>query len=176
MGTKYRAFRHHLQLDKGMKWIVYDLPAIVRAGVERADIEQLHGLAFIDTLEASPHVDVLLASGLLQYLDVPLSELLHRLPALPRHLILNKVALRSGQTVVTLENFKCAEVPYRILNRDEFLSSIDALGYDIVDSWDIPELAHVIATHPHLGRSESRGYYARLRTADNRRAGAEAAR
>lgn len=165
MGTKYRAFRNHLNLERGMNWVIYDLPAIVRAGRVRAAQDGLRGLSFIDNLDDSPQVEVLLASGLLQYLDIPLSELLQRLPALPQHLILNKVAVRDGPTVVTLENFGCAEIPYQIRNRDEFLSSLNGLGYEIMDSWDIPDLSHVISTHPRLGKSISCGYYARLREA-----------
>jgi putative methyltransferase (TIGR04325 family) len=164
MGTKYRAFRNHLELDGGFEWVVYDLPTIVRAGRQRAKDEGLNSLRFIDTLSEAPDADVLLASGLLQFLDIPFGDLLHRLPAMPRHLLLNKVQTREGPSVVTLENFIYAEVPYQIRDRAEFLAEMDRLGYDIVDEWTIPSLSHIIPTHPHLGSSISRGYYAKLRT------------
>lgn len=164
MGTKYRAFRNHLDLDGDIEWVVYDLPTMVRAGRERAKDEGLNRLRFVDTLSEAPDADVLLASGLLQYLDIPFGDLLRQLPAMPRHLLLNKVQTREGPSVVTLENFIYAEVPYQIRNRAGFLASLDALGYDIVDEWTIPSLSHVIRTHPHLGASTSRGYYAKLRT------------
>jgi putative methyltransferase (TIGR04325 family) len=163
-GTKFRAFRNHLDLTGRLRWVIYDVPAIVRAGRERAAREGLVGLTFIDSLDDAPAADVFLASGLLQYLDIPLEDLMRRLPALPRHLLLNKVATREGPTVVTLEHFKRAEVPYRIRDRREFVSSLGALGYDVVDEWQIPELSRQIVTHPHLGLSASFGYYARLRS------------
>jgi putative methyltransferase (TIGR04325 family) len=169
MGTKYRAFRNHVNLEQRIQWIIYDLPAIVRAGRERATKDGLFGLSFIDNLDDAQEVDVLLASGLLQYLDIPLGELLRQLPAPPKHLLLNKVAIRNGPSIVTLENFGCAEVPYQIRNRDEFLSSLEELGYEIVDAWEIPELSHVISTHPRHGKSISCGYYARLRGGENQR-------
>ena len=64
--------------------------------------------------------------------------------------------------MVTLENLGLAEVPYQIRSCDEIPGDLAELGYDIVDEWVIPSLAHVIPTHPELGRSTSRGYAARL--------------
>jgi putative methyltransferase (TIGR04325 family) len=164
MGTKYRAFGNHLDLDSGIEWVVYDLPNMVRAGRQRAEGEGLSRLRFVDDLSEAPDADILLASGLLQYLDIPFDDFLRRLPALPRHLLLNKVQTREGPSVVTLENFTYAEVPYQMRNRAEFLALLDTLGYDIVDQWTIPSLSHVIRTDLYLGSSTSRGYYAKLRT------------
>lgn len=163
LGTKYRAFSRHLELEGTIDWIIYDLPAIVRVGRQFVDEGKLRGPTFIGDLSDAPDADVLLASGLLQYLDVPFDTFLKRLPALPRHLLLNKVQTREGPTVVTLENFECAEIPYQIRNRTEFLTTLGKLGYDVIDEWLIPSLSRTIQTHPHLGRSTSRGYYAKLR-------------
>lgn len=165
LGVKYRAFKRYLAWPESLRWIVYDLPSIVRAGRARAQNEGLGQLEFIDDLGAAPASDILLASGLLQYLDMPLGELLGRLVQPPRHLILNKVALREGPLVVTLENFGLAEVPYQIRPRAAFFAEIDALGYDVVDQWTVPSFAHVIPTHPELGASSSVGLYARRRGA-----------
>lgn len=162
MGTKFRAFRSLLSIDGKMDWIVYDLPAIVRAGRARAVREGLSGLSFTDDLANVAGADLFLASGLLQYLDVPLSELLGRLPSLPRHLIINKLAVRDGDTVVTLERIGKAMVPYQIRNRQDFMAELHGLGYRTVDSWTIPSLSHVIDTHPELGASQSMGLYLRL--------------
>ncbi|MFT6537936.1 MAG: hypothetical protein ACJAQU_002854 [Loktanella salsilacus] len=49
-------------------------------------------------------------------------------------------------------------------NRSIFEAQINVMGYDILDSWNIPNLGHVIATHPWLGRSESRGYVLRCKS------------
>lgn len=162
MGTKFRAFRPLLPLDGEVNWIVYDLPAIVRAGRVRAARDGLNGLTFTDDLKTVEGADLFLASGLLQYLDVPLSKLLQRLPSLPRHLIINKLAVREGETVVTLERIGMAMVPYQIRNRQNFMAELAGLGYRVVDSWSIPSLSHVIDTHPELGASQSMGLYLRL--------------
>lgn len=71
---------------------------------------------------------------------------------------------RDGPTVVTLENFGVAEVPYHIRNVGEVPAALETLGYDIIDSWTINSLTHRIQTHPELGRAVYRGYVARLRS------------
>lgn len=164
-GVKYRAFRRYLDLDR-LSWIVHDLPAQVRAG--RALIRpEDRTLSFVERLEDAPAADLLLASGLMPYLDGSLADLVRRLHAPPRYILLNKVAARRGPTVVTLENFGVAEVPYQIRNEGEVPAALESLGYDIIDSWTIESLGHTIPTHPELGRCVYRGYVARRREASN---------
>ncbi|MBS0477262.1 MAG: methyltransferase, TIGR04325 family [Proteobacteria bacterium] len=162
MGTKYRAFRNLLPLTPDFEWIVYDVPAVVRAGRERARIEGLTALRFHDRVADLPETGVLLGSGLLQYLDMPFSRFIKAMPAPPTHLVLNKVATREGESVVMLERFPGSEVPYTVLNRAEFEAELAALGYAIVDQWEIWPHSHELAS---IGRTTSRGYYAqRVRT------------
>lgn len=162
MGTKFRAFRNHLKLRPGCEWIVYDVPAIVKAGRERAEKDGLNGLSFTDDLASVKQAEIFLASGLLQYLDIPFPELIGKLQEKPQHILINKLAVRDGETVVTLENFGKALVPYQIRARKPFFDDIEKMGYRVVDQWTIPSLSHVITTHPELGRSESVGCYLTL--------------
>jgi len=165
MGTKHRAFRKHLDLENGLEWVIYDVPAVVRAGRERAHELGLDALSFVDRLEQAGDVDVMLASGVLQYIDRSFPDFMGELPHLPKHLILNKVATRDGPTVVTLQNLGVADVPYQIRDYKEFLAELDGLGYDVIDDWKIPAFSHAISTHLELGASTSRGLYAQLRDA-----------
>ncbi|MGQ0581264.1 MAG: methyltransferase, TIGR04325 family [Reyranella sp.] len=161
IGVKYRGFGPYLELEL-IDWIVYDLPAQVRAG--RAEARpQDRTLSFVERMEDAPAADVLLASGLMPYLNEPLADLVRRMRVLPRYILLNKVVTRDGPTVVTLENFGVAEVPYHIRNAREIPDALESLGYDIIDIWIIDSLAHRIQTHPELGRATYRGYVARLR-------------
>jgi putative methyltransferase (TIGR04325 family) len=161
IGVKYRAFGPYLDLGR-LEWIVYDLPALVRAGQAQARPGD-QTLSFVDRLEDAPSADVLLASGLLPYLDTPFSDLVRRMRQPPRHILLNKVVTRDGPTVVTLENFGVAEVPYHIRNACEIPEALESLGYEIVDEWTIDSLSHIIETHSELGRAVYRGYVARRR-------------
>ncbi|MDE1992340.1 MAG: methyltransferase, TIGR04325 family [Rhizobiaceae bacterium] len=162
MGTKYRAFRPLLSFDDSFRWVVYDLPSITRVGRRLAERDGLSGLSFVDRIEDAGSIPLFLGSGLMQYLDVPLSTLLKQMAALPRHVILNKVALHRNGPVVTLERISGTYVPYQMRDEATFLADLTRLGYKQVDRWPIPSLSHLIDTHPELGRSESAGYYFRL--------------
>lgn len=157
MGTKYRAFSRLLNLEAGPDWIVYDLPAIVRAGRRRAAEDGLK-ISFVDSIPQLPPAEILLASGLLQYYPHDASHLIQQLATRPRHLILNKVATRDGPAVVTMSKIGPSWVPYQIRDRAAFQADVEGLGYRMVDQWDVPSLSHVIPTHPELGPSQSRGY------------------
>ena len=157
-GTKFIAFQPLLRLHE-VTWTVYDLPETIRSARAAQRREEVPvEVGFIDDLANAPPCDILLASGLLQYLDLPFPDFLARLPNCPRHILLNKVATRDGPSVTTLERIGPARVPYQIRNRAGFEGQLAELGYRIRDTWDIPSLGHVIDTHPELGRSVSRGY------------------
>lgn len=156
MGTKYIAFSPFLDLS-GITWTVQDLPGIVQAARAAQQAGRLPAeIGFEHDPDALPRPDVLLASGLLQYLDQPVEAFLamHAAPCV----LLNKVALREGPTLVTLETIGQARVPYQIRNRAEFEAALGTAGYAVRDRWDVPALGHRIATHPGLGTSQSRGY------------------
>ena len=163
MGTKFRAFSSYVEIIPSVRWVVYDLPKIAEEGRRLAAQNGLSSLEFISDLSDAPNADILLASGLLQYVDQSLGDLLNCLPARSKYVLLNKVAVRDGERVVTLENFDFAVVPYHIRSRAELFADIDAAGYDILDQWTIPSLSHAIPTHPNLGRSESLGFCLRAR-------------
>jgi putative methyltransferase (TIGR04325 family) len=163
MGTKYRAFKPYLKFDiNHHRWIIYDLPAIIAAGRKQAIADGLNELVFIDHINIDETHDIAIASGLLQYLDIPLSILISHFPVPPKHLILNKVAMRDGDNVVTIENIEVSLNPYQIRNRKLFIDELLGIGYEIVDEWEIPSLSHMIPTHPELGRSKSFGFYCKL--------------
>jgi putative methyltransferase (TIGR04325 family) len=158
MGTKYISFVDLLAVDK-LNWSVYDLPEILKS----ARLYQDKGLVpsainFVDQPGAAGEVDLLLASGLLQYLDIPLAELLGQMAVRPRHILLNKVAVRDEETILTLEKIGPVMVPYQIRSKAAFENELADLGYRIVDQWTIPDLSHKISTHPMLPASQSKGY------------------
>lgn len=163
LGTKYIAFSDVLDLTR-LTWTVHDLPGITRAA-ERAQAEGRIPAAISFEPEAAslPPADILLASGLLQYLDRPFAEFVAGLHKRPRYILLNKVALRDGPKTFTIERIGQGRVPYQIRDKTAWHQEINEMGYEIVDQWRIPGLGHVIATHPALGMSESRGYMLKLK-------------
>jgi putative methyltransferase (TIGR04325 family) len=158
MGTKYRAFAPYLDYGDAVTWTVYDLPAIVRAGRAKAMADGLDALTFVERIADAPAPKIFLASGLLQYLDRPLGELLGEIENPPQWLLFNKVAFHECGPAVTLERIGKALVPYQMRERRSFIDGIERLGYRTADCWRIGELSHTISTHPEIGASESQGF------------------
>lgn len=164
LGTKYLAFRDYVPVAD-MTWTVFDLPQIIdvaRAWQGQGKLPQ--EIRFESDAGTVPRCDLMIASGLLQYLDRPFAAFVDDLPEKPRHILLNKVAMRDGPTIVTLEKIGPNRVPYQIRNQPEFEAGIRAAGYKIRDRWPIPSLAHKIRWHPRAGSSASFGYL--LETSD----------
>jgi len=158
LGTKYIAFSDVLDLSR-VNWVVYDLPGIIDVARKKQQGSILpSAITFESALENLPTGDLVLASGLLQYLDAPFPEFVRSLPQRPKYIMLNKVALWDGPNTFAIERIGPGRVPYQMRNRAGFEAEIAAMGYVIEDQWDIDGLGHVIATHPWLGRSQSAGY------------------
>jgi putative methyltransferase (TIGR04325 family) len=165
VGVHYISYRRYLPELARVFWTTCDVPAVAEAGrrmaAARGDVPKL---SFTSDLRQIAGHDIVFASGSLQYIDSPsLAELLQALPALPRHLILNKVPLQDGPTFVTLQNAKVTFTPTCMRNRDEFVGSLTALGYEVVDSWDVPEREHYIPMQPEHSFGASAGLYMTLR-------------
>ena len=163
VGTKYRAWRPLLPMPAGFVWRVCDLPSLVEAGRELAgDDPHLVFTSRHDDVDGS---DVLLASGVLQYMDRDLAVVLGTSSSPPRHLLLNKVPTHDAPDVYTLENLLASTVPYRIFNRAGLLQALSDKGYELIDEWSVPE-SRVRVPFTSLGCPEHRGFYLRLRGRD----------
>jgi putative methyltransferase (TIGR04325 family) len=161
VGLAYHAFERRVQYPSDLAWRVCDLPSMVTQGRELARQRDARGLTFTSESTEADGFDVLFSQGALQYIDRPLSRLLEALSHPPRHLLLNQIPLADGPGFVTLQNTIVAYTPYRIFSRLEFLGSLQALGYELVDAWRTPELAVHIPFHPdHVVESYS-GVYLR---------------
>lgn len=163
-GTKYIAFHTRIDLI-AVDWLVYDLPPMVALGQQ---IAAKHGLPIRFTSDPSKmgRPDILLCSGLFQYYESRFADLLDLFDVKPANVLLNKVQLREGKSVVTLEKIGPAYVPYMMRDKVEFLSELDRAGYRVVDRWQIAALSHRIASHPELGSGESWGFALRLKNAE----------
>ncbi|OWU83765.1 hypothetical protein ATO6_17245 [Oceanicola sp. 22II-s10i] len=158
IGTKHHAFGPYLDLTK-VDWTVWDLPALLRAGRKaQADGIVSDRINYVEAPADAGPVDVLLASGLMQYIEVSFQGLIDRLAEPPRFAILNKVATRENDDLVTLQLTGKKRVPYQMRHRGRFEAEIRNAGYEIRDFWTIPCLSHRINTHPWLGFSDSYGY------------------
>ena len=135
VGVAYHAWRNYLHYPQGMRWLVEDVPAIVKVGAELARERPSDGLEFTSTVADARGCTIFLAAGSLQYIDDSLPAMLQRIDWFPKHLIVNKQPVYDGETFVTVQSTGRAFHAYRIDNRAEFVGSITKLGYRLVDDW-----------------------------------------
>ena len=115
------------------------MPAIIREGQAFAQERNADSLFFTDDPATGSDTTIFMAAGSLQYVDMSVAEILAKMDARPKHLLINKMPLYDGETYVTVQSTGRAFHPYRISNRDEFVAGITALGYRAVDDWSNSE-------------------------------------
>ncbi|HEY3802669.1 MAG TPA: methyltransferase, TIGR04325 family [Kofleriaceae bacterium] len=135
VGVAYYAWRDYLKFPAGMRWLVQDVPAIARAGVELAREQPAPGLEFTSDVSAGKGCTIFLAAGSMQYVDASLTDLLAQLGSRPARVVINKLPVYDGESFVTVQSTGRAFHAYRIYNRAELLAEASALGYRLVDDW-----------------------------------------
>lgn len=144
VGVSYHGWYRYLDYKPGLRWLVEDVPAIVKVGAELAaelaadkvNGRPSPGLEFTSEVADAKGCDVFFAAGSLQYVDDDIAPMLQRLGGrLPPHLILNKMPVYDGESFVTVQSTGRAFHAYRIYNRAELVGSIERLGYRLVDDW-----------------------------------------
>lgn len=162
VGISFFSFKKYLTYPDGLTWRICEVAATVRRGRELAEQKNAQGLYFTTEVEEASGADVLLASGSIQFLEVPLWSSLSRLPLKPLHILINRTPLNNGPSFATLHNFGPASCVYRIYDRSAFVAAFNALGYSLIDSWETPEFSCVIPFHPDHTIKAYSGMYFRL--------------
>lgn len=163
VGQLYYTYRRYLELPLALRWTVCDVPAVVRAGETIAHERGATALRFTTRLDEVDGADVVLASGSLQYIERRLDDLLGRAARRPRHVVVNQMPTHPGREIVTLQNIGVAICPYRLAARGALPAALDALGYELVDTWEDPTRRTAL---PYISAPESvlyEGYYFKLR-------------
>lgn len=161
IGISYYTYAKYLDFSKRLRWHVGDVPQIVKAGRELAASRAAGSLSFTTEFAEADGLDLLLANGSLQFVEVPLADSLRGLRQLPRHLLVNKVPLYEGDAFVTLENTVHSYNPYRVGNKKAFVESIVACGYALEDTWENPDVSCHIPLHRERSVSSYSGFYFR---------------
>jgi len=167
VGTSYYGFQRHLSYPDGLHWLVHDVPAVVAAGRELAQrCDAARRLGFADSREDADGRDVLLCSGVLQYLEYTLPELLRSLREPPRHVLVNVTPLHPDRSFVTLQRVTrrrvgIANCPYRVTAVGDFVDEFAAAGYVVVDHWESMERYMRIPFEPDHSIDRYHGFYFR---------------
>jgi len=145
VGTSYFGFQRVLPYPDDLSWLVHDVPAVVAAGRALAQREDIAGrLGFTNSPQDADGCDVLLCSGVLQFLDYALPDLLRSLREPPRHVLVNVTPLHPERSFVTLQRVTrrrvgIANCPYRVTALGAFIEEFAAAGYRVVDHWSTTE-------------------------------------
>jgi putative methyltransferase (TIGR04325 family) len=159
VGVSYHGWRSYLDYPPGMRWLVYDLPAITRVGEELAREQPSPGLAFTNDVRDARGCDIFLVAGSLQFVEKSLTALLDECSCRPRHLLLNKMPLYDGEPFVTVQSAGSAFHPYQISNRQQLIAEVTGLGYRMVDDWTNAEQFCHIPFNPDRDIDAYSGFY-----------------
>ena len=158
VGLKYFAFRRHLEFGDEHRWLVSDVPAVVELGRRIARRESPNAIQFTSGMDELAQADILLASGVLQFVGDPLSAL-RSAARLPRHLLINKLPVYELPSAVTLQNMGSAVCPYHLFNRTQLVTDLEKLGYRLIDEWKSPEVSCRIPFHRGHSVDAYSGFY-----------------
>ena len=164
VGVSFYSWQKYFQYPDNIQWLVHDLPMVNQAG-QRLALEKQEGrLHFTSRFEDADGFDFMLTSGCLQYVETPVSDFLRKLNRLPRHLLINRVPLHSSRHCVTLQNIRWMVSPYQVFLRDQFIASLEALGYELIDSWSDPDHTCWIPFYPEYSVEAYSGLYFRRKS------------
>lgn len=164
VGVLHYGYRPYLGPEHAPAWTVCDVPAVVEAGEKRARAAGESALTFTTRFaDADGAADVVLASGVLQYIETPFAELVAGLRTPPAHIIVNKLPTNAEREYITLQNIGVAYCPYRIAARADLPASLARIGYELVDTWENSDERRT--EFPYSGASAITwvGHYFRLR-------------
>lgn len=140
VGMKYYAFEPLLQRPTGTNWTVCDVPAVVRRGREMAVQRGVAtGLSFTDRWQDMDGLDLLYASGSLQYLPETLGQMLAALNQSPQWLVINTTPMHPREEFFTVNGTGTAFCAYRIAHEERFTRDLLDLGYERLDRWKTPK-------------------------------------
>jgi putative methyltransferase (TIGR04325 family) len=144
VGVHYLAYKRYLQYPRDLHWLVSEVPAMVEIGrgvcARRGESAAVH---FTDRLEPEAvEADVWICAGALHYIEeaTGMDALLRRARKLPSRIVLNKLPLHVGRAFVSTQNIgDGAFAPHHVYNIDQFIRGVEAFGYQVRDSWRVPE-------------------------------------
>jgi putative methyltransferase (TIGR04325 family) len=159
LGIHFLSYSNFLNLPSGLKWVVCDLPEIVKVGVSTNKEPQL---TFTTDFELASGSDIFLASGSVQYDREEIAHKINVLDEKPHHVLINRLGLSEGKKIVTLQNGGKVFYPYYIFNRSEFINSFKLIGYELIDIWEDNVDSCYIPFHPEVNVPCFYGLYFKL--------------
>lgn len=160
-GYSYYAYRKYIPYPSTLHWLICEVPEAVNTGHDLLKHFDSPGLAYTTEIADAEGSEIFLTCGTLQYLEPSLADLLAKFRTKPLHLIIHHVPFYDGPEYITLQNLLSSYVPYKIQNREQFISPIKEMGYELIDSWQLNRTCD-IPFHPERHVNAYHGFYFRL--------------
>ncbi len=161
-GNLFYLYERYLGLGPDICWRVHDLPEMMQIGAAIARERCETRITFVDSIREAEGTDVILASGSLHYFEEDLSAMISGLRHRPRHVLVNRTPLVEGSESYTIQDAGTFLVPCRLINATRLTSGMEALGYECIDQWTVPELSLILPAHASLSAPAYTGLYFRL--------------
>lgn len=119
------------------KWIVQDLPEVVRDAPARFFARGLPpNLEFSDEMKSGEGSNVVLAAGSFHYWESSVRRFFDHLGSHPRHFIINRSPMREGgEGFYTVQQGRDWAVACKVRSVDALRAEMEQEGYSLVDSW-----------------------------------------
>lgn len=139
LGTSYHQSRHFLEHLQALEWCVVEQPHFVECGRQEFQAETLRFEADIESCAAEGRPQVVLFSGVLQYLPDPVKELSPAVDTGAEYIVLDRTPVirgRENQLAVEIvpRRFGRASYPVWLFSPDHLLAPLGA-KYRVVNSF-----------------------------------------
>jgi putative methyltransferase (TIGR04325 family) len=157
VGVHFYTYRRYLELTEQLRWTVCELPSVVARGEALKLKRGARHLSFVTSFAEADDAQVFLSAGCVQFVEMPLPQMLRTLGKPPEHLVLNKLPLYDRETRVTLQNTGSGFSPCWLFNKREFTECLSRLGYVVLDEWECPDRSLHVPFHPEYAVPRMRG-------------------
>lgn len=157
-GQCYYAYKDYIQFPDGLRWVVCDFPSFTQRGEEFAKEQLADALSFTTNRQDANGSLVYLTNGTLQYIETGLAEMLSELAEKPPHVLVNRVPVYSGETYYTVQYGAFSYSPYKVMNAEQLINSMEHLGYRKIDQWSLPRKLRIPFRSAHFV-ADYQGFY-----------------
>jgi putative methyltransferase (TIGR04325 family) len=147
VGELFYCYLRYLEIPPEFIWTVCDFPETNERGKKIASSLEEPRLRFTDRQSDAQAADLLMISGSLHYLE-PLPLLVAELAEKPPYILINRAPVVEGPALATVEDGDTYRLPCIYYNRTELVKGLEALGYELVDSWAIHGRVAVVPCYP----------------------------
>lgn len=145
IGHAFYSFQQYMPYPESIQWTIAELEEAVTLGRKIAQDRNEKRLSFIESqnIAEAASADLFSTSGTLQYMEQSLTEIIKSLKASPEHILIHNLPTHRQRSYWTLQrleygnshNLRC-ELPYKIYSSSDLTTSLNQLGYTLVDKWN----------------------------------------